>query len=401
MLSLEEAQQRILSTVRPLPPADLPLAQSAGRFLATSVSSPINLPPFDNSAMDGYAVIAADIASASETTPTPLRLIGKTAAGAVFQGEVTPGTCVRLFTGSPLPSGADAVVIQEDTTVDPAHPELIHVRDRARPWENVRLKGEDVKSGSAIAQIGDRLTFGRLSLLAATGFANAHVHRAPTVALIATGSELREGGQDLQPWQIFESNRIGLSALVAAAGATANIHAIVPDSLEATERALGTALESSDLVITSGGVSVGEFDHVKQAFENLGGTLDFWRVAIRPGKPFVFGQCQNKCLFGLPGNPVSAMVTFLLLARPALLKMQGAREFGLRSQPGLLTTEIINRGDRRHFVRVTLQDDGTVVSAVLQGSHALSSLATANGMIDTPPKSGFHPGETVQVLRWD
>ncbi len=401
MLSLEDAQQRILSAVLPLAPAVLPLAQSAGRFLATDVSSPIHLPPFDNSAMDGYALISADIASASETTPTPLRMIGKTAAGAVFEGQVTPGTCVRVFTGSPLPSGADAVVMQEDTTIDPAKPDTLFVRDRARPWENVRLKGEDVKSGSTIAQAGDRLTFGRLSLLAATGFASAHVHRAPTVALIATGSELREGGQDLNPGQIFESNRVGLGALVAAAGATPNIHAIVPDSLEATEDCLRAALESSDVVITSGGVSVGEFDHVKHAFENLGGTLDFWRVAIRPGKPFVFGQWKNKCLFGLPGNPVSAMVTFLLLARPALLKMQGAREFGLRAQPGLLTTEIINRGDRRHFVRVTLQDDGTVVSAGLQGSHALSSLATANGLIDAPPKGGFRSGATVQVLRWD
>lgn len=401
MLALEEAQKQIVSDLQPLEPVASSLVNAAGRILAESIVSQLNLPPFDNSAMDGYAVQAKDVSSATETNPAALQLIGKVAAGAVFDGEVSSGYCVRLFTGSPLPRGADAVVMQEDTQSEASKPETIWIRDGVKPWENVRFKGEDVKQGTVTAKAGDRLSFGKISLLAATGCSEVKVFRAPVVGVVATGSELQELGQPLNPGQIYESNRAALSVVVSLAGATAKRYPLVQDTLAATETILKKALRECDVVITSGGVSVGEFDYVKSAFQQLGGDLSFWRVALRPGKPFVFGKWKGKSLFGLPGNPVSALVTFLLLVRPALLKLQGSTDLYLRKQTGLLTGDLVNRGDRRHFVRVTVHEDGTVHSAGLQGSHALSSLSLANGLVDVPPKSTLKSGEKVSVLKWD
>ncbi|MDA1274890.1 MAG: molybdopterin molybdotransferase MoeA [Verrucomicrobia bacterium] len=401
MLELEEAQRRILSVIKPLETVETTVIEAAGRVLAEPIESSVNLPPFDNSAMDGYAVIADDLKSASATTPVPLRLIGKVAAGAVFRGEVSRGTCVRLFTGSPIPAGADSVIMQEDTHWEESDPEVVQFLDRVKPWENIRIQGEDVRRGVLIAKVGARLSFGKISLLAGTGREVIRVFRQPIVGLIATGSELCEAGQSLKPGQIYESNRAGLSVVVSMIGAVPKIYPIVEDTPPATEFMLRQSLQECDVVITSGGVSVGEFDYVKSAFQKLGGNLDFWRVAVRPGKPFVFGQLKEKCLFGLPGNPVSAFVTYLLLARPALLRMQGASDLQLRKQPGVLRENMNNRGDRRHFARVVIDELGEVRSAGLQGSHALSSLSVANGLVDVPPRTELHSGETVAAMRWD
>lgn len=401
MLELEDAQKRILSDLHPLERVNASLTNAAGHILAESIASPLNLPPFDNSAMDGYAVQAKDVSAATESAPVALRLIGKVAAGAVFDGEVSSGTCVRIFTGSPLPSGADAVVMQEDTLSDEATPQTVWIRDGVKPWENVRFHGEDIKQGTEMAQAGDRLSFGKISLLAATGCSEVKIFRTPIVGIVATGSELQELGQSLKPGQIYESNRAALSVVVSLAGAVAKPYPLVEDTPAATEAVLKESLQKCDVVITSGGVSVGEFDYVKSAFQALGGDLSFWKVAIRPGKPFVFGKWKEKCLFGLPGNPVSALVTFLLLVRPALLKLQGATDLHLRKQTGILAADLVNRGDRRHFVRVTVAEDETIQSAGLQGSHAQSSLSLANGLVDVPPKGMLKSGDRVAVLRWD
>jgi molybdopterin molybdotransferase len=225
------------------------------------------------------------------------------------------------------------------------------------------------------------------------------VGRQPKIGLVATGSELREAGQPLAPGQIFESNRAMLAPLVAQAGGVAQVYPLVTDTLDATRAALGKAFDECDLVITSGGVSVGEMDFVKAAFESLGGELQFWKVAIRPGKPFVFGQREGKFLFGLPGNPVSAFVTFLLLVRPALRCWQGAREVLLPRQPGVLGEPIANVGDRRHFVRVRVDGEGKVFSAGKQASHALASLAKANSLLAVPPDTTWPAGTNVSVWR--
>jgi len=401
MLELEAALERILGAIRPTQSETVPLADANGRFVAAPVSSPIDLPRFDNSAVDGYAVRAQDVLTAGPEKPVRLKLIGKAAAGESFSGEMLPDSCVRLFTGSSLPKGADAVVMQEDTRIDPAATDQIQILETARPWENIRLRGEDVRQGTVVARPGDRLTAGHLNLLAATGVATLQVAVRPVVGLLATGSELVEAGHSPQAGQIFESNRVSLAALTAAAGGLPRVYPLVPDTLELTKQALAKAMDECDLVVTSGGVSVGEFDFVKPAIERLGGRLEFWKVAIRPGRPFVFGRTAQKCVFGLPGNPVSAFVTFLLLVRPALLKCQGAAVLELPACFGQLAAPISNPGDRRHFMRVNVDPAGMVASAGPQASHALSSLAAANGLIDLPPRAALAEGATVRVLRFD
>lgn len=402
MLSLEQAQDQILAAIQPLANNEVvPLSDALGRILARRVLSPLDVPPFDNSAMDGYAVRAADVANADSATPISLRVIGRVAAGEAFPGEVSAGTCVRLFTGSPLPRGADAVVMQEDVVGPGSGAATIGVVESLKPWENVRFKAEDVKKGSILVEAGERLTAGRIGLLAATGVVETEVHRRPVVGLIATGNELREAGQPLGPGQIYESNRISLAALAAQAGALPIILPCVEDTLASTTIALERAFAECDVLITSGGVSVGEFDFVKQAFQNTGGELAFWKVAIKPGKPFVFGRRQGKLLFGLPGNPVSAFVTFLVLVRLALLRLQRANEVHLPRHPAVLSEALVNRGDRRHFVRAVVDAAGKVRASGVQASHILASLAHANGLVDVPPQTTLPAGETVTVLRWD
>jgi len=401
MLELEEARLRVLNQIRPPPPESMQVGQALDRFAAEPIYAAIDLPSFDNSAMDGYAVRAADVASARADTPVKLRLAGRVAAGELFSDVVEGGCCVRLFTGSALPTGADAVVMQEDTRPVPHEPEDVLVLDSVKPWENVRLRGEDVRDGSLLVQAGQRLTTARLGLLAACGRADVRVGCAPRVALLATGSELSEPGGELKPGHIYESNRVGLAALCQRVHAIPEIFPLVPDSLAETREALEQAFSRCDLVVTSGGVSVGELDFVKQAFEDSGGELEFWKVAIKPGRPFVFGRRGEKVLFGLPGNPVSAMVTFLLLVRPALLHWQGATETTLATQPGVLSQPLHNPDKRRHFMRVKVDDAGRVSSAGTQASHMLSSLATANGLLDVPPKTSLPAGASISVLRWD
>jgi molybdopterin molybdotransferase len=401
MFELEAAVQRILDTLPPPVSERIALGDAYGRFLAERMISPVDLPPFDNSAMDGYAIRAADLANTSSDAPTSLKILGRTAAGETFDGEVTPGSCVRLFTGSPMPRGADAVVMQEDTRLDPKRPDTVIVLDTCKPWENVRFRGEDLKHGVALGEPGDELTAGRIQLLAAAGLTHVTAGRRPACGLLATGSELLEGGQNLAPGKIFESNRVGLAALAQRAGADTKIFPLVPDTLGDTRAALESAFAQCDVLITSGGVSVGELDFVKAAFEQLGGEMQFWKVAIRPGRPFVFGRYGKKLLFGLPGNPVSAFVTFLLLVRPAVRRWQGAANVHPSSGAGVLAEPLANSGDRRHFHRVVMDSTGRIRSAGVQASHVMVSLATANGLVDVPPKSTLPAGAIVPVIRWD
>jgi molybdopterin molybdotransferase len=401
MIEVEAAQQRILSLVNPLPGEVVALDGAVGRILAEEAVAPIDLPVFDNSAMDGYAVRTDDLAKADRDHPVTLRVLGKVAAGGISDVEVIPGTCVRLFTGSPLPAGADAVVMQEEVKVSVAQHDHVLFVENAKAWENVRFRGEDLKRGSLVARSGECLTVGRIAVLAALGWKEINVGRQPVVGLMATGSELQQAGLPLGPGQIYESNCASLSALVTLAGGKAKSSPLVKDDLEATELCLAEALAECDVVITSGGVSVGDFDFVKAALERLGGELIFWKVAVKPGRPFVLGQCKKKLVFGLPGNPVSALVTFLLLVRPALLRLQGAASPFLTAYPGVLAEAFVNRGERRHFMRVKIDGAGNVRSAGTQASHILSSLAEANGLVDVPPGKTLPMGETVSVLRWE
>ncbi|HWC59983.1 MAG TPA: gephyrin-like molybdotransferase Glp, partial [Verrucomicrobiae bacterium] len=317
MLELEQAVEKILAAIPALKTESIPLAEACGRVVAEKILASTDLPPFDNSAVDGYAVRAQDVASASAQNPVTLQLVGRIPAGENFTGELSAGQCIRIFTGSPVPRGADAVVMQEDTRVptisSPSPPRSggegrgevvlraqgdVYILDAAKPWENIRFHGEDVKRGTALVEPGTRLGTAHIALLAATGVGQLTVNRRPTVALIATGSELKEPvpGAQLSPGQIFESNRAALAPLISATGAIPKIFPIVPDIAEATRNALSRALAECDIVITCGGVSVGEMDFVKSAFEELGGKLDFWKVAIKPGRPFVFGRLNENSL---------------------------------------------------------------------------------------------------------
>jgi molybdopterin molybdotransferase len=400
VISLEEAQKKILGAIEPLAVEEIPLQDGLGRYLSAPIRSLVDLPPVDNSAMDGYAVRATDLAAATAKSPVTLRLAGQAQAGATFAGSVEAGTCVRIFTGASLPAGADAVVMQEDVKQTADRPDKIIFRESIKPWENIRLCGEDIRANALIAETGDELTPQRLSLLAGAGIARVKAGRRPTVGLLATGNELREGGQPLSPGMIYESNRAGLAALARQTGSVSKLHPPVPDDLELTKQALRAAFDECDLVVTCGGVSVGEMDWVKQAFQEIGGRLDFWTVAIKPGKPFAFGRLGKKMLFGLPGNPVSAFVTFFLLATPALLRLQGARDPHPCTSWGTLAEPMNNPGERRHFARVILDASGQVRSSGSQASHILSSLAAANGLLDIPPAAQWPAGTRVAVLRW-
>jgi molybdopterin molybdotransferase len=401
MLELHDALTRVLAAV-PSPIAEaVELAAADGRILAAPVASLSDLPAFDNSAMDGYAVRASSTAGARPEQPVSLRLVGRIAAGEVFAGEVGQGECVRLFTGSPLPQGADAVVMQEDARPGTPASDCIQMLEPVQPGENVRRRGEDCGVGAVLAEAGAELHPGRLSLLSAAGIARVRVGRRPRVGVLATGSELCEPGRPLAPGQVYESNRLALAAAIQRAGGVPLLGPLVLDTRQATVDALQHSLAESDVVVTSGGVSVGELDYVKDAFRELGGELNFWKVNVKPGRPFAFGTAQGKLLFGLPGNPVSALVTFLLLAQPALRRWQGARQVALPSYPGVLVEPLANPGDRPHYVRVKVDEAGRVSTAGTQASHILTSLAASNGLVRLEPNSSLSAGDPVTVLRWD
>jgi molybdopterin molybdotransferase len=396
MISLEEAKQRILKSVQMLGTERLPLLQALERYAAETVTSRIDLPLFDNSAMDGYAVMAADLERASVQNPVRLKMIGRVGAGERFSGSVTARSCVRLFTGSVLPSGTNAVVMQEDAS---ANGDNIQFTELAKPFENVRLRGEDIRAGAELLRRGDRITATRAALLAATGSNAILIHSQPRVALLATGDELVEPGGALGEAKIYESNRTLLASLMREIDIAASILPIVRDDLEQTVGTLRSAFSSHDVVITTGGVSVGEFDFVKSAFQKIGGEIDHWKVALRPGKPFVFGKLGQKHLFGLPGNPVSALVTFLVLVRPALLKMAGASEIELPTARGELAERVTNRGDRRNFFRARFEA-GKVNVLGPQASHMVGSLGHANCLLDLAPGSSLEAGSQVAVQLW-
>jgi molybdopterin molybdotransferase len=397
MLQLEEARERVLAAVRVLPSERVLLGDATRRIVATDLATSLDLPVFDNSAMDGYAVRVADLKGASAENAVRLNISQHIPAGAKQIAAIGTGQCARIFTGSPMPPGADAVVMQEEVLREG---DTATFREPVKPWENVRFRGEDVKAGAVVVKAGERVTAGAIALLGALGTSEIAVHRRPTVAMLATGNELREPGRPLQMGEIYESNRAALAALLGDAGALPRLFPVIPDALDETREALRRAFDECDVVVTSGGVSVGELDFVKDAFRELGGNTEFWRVAIRPGKPFLFGSRGEKLLCGLPGNPVSAFVTAAMLVWPVILRLQGARDVELPAQFAIADDVFVNKTDRRHLMRVRVDGNGHVSLAGLQASHALGSLAAANGLVDVPAGGVIERGATVRVLRF-
>ncbi|MCL7454792.1 MAG: molybdopterin molybdotransferase MoeA [Anaerolineae bacterium] len=414
MISVEEALAEILSHVRPLEPEPVPVLDAMGRVLAEEIISDINIPPFDNSAMDGYAVRAADVALASPETPVLLQVIGSVAAGYVSGAEVQPGAAIRIMTGAPLPAGATAVVPYEDTSdfdrpkeqrlVEPAN--QIEVRQPVQPRDHVRPAGEDVRLGELVMAPGRIIRPQEIGVLASLGRPNVLVHRQPRVAILATGDELLEIHEPLRPGKIRNSNEYTNAALVTRTGGVPLRLGIARDVKGDLVAKIRSGLEQgADLFLTSGGVSVGDYDVVKDVL-GAEGEMQFWQVNMKPGKPLAFGLLAGGVpLIGLPGNPVSAMVSFEQFARPAILKMLGRSELAKPTVQAVLEEPLTNSG-RRGFVRVIVSRDETGYHARTtgeQGSGVLTSMAKANGLAIVPEGTyRLEVGTTlpVQMLDW-
>jgi molybdopterin molybdotransferase len=432
---VEAARAAILDAIEgPLGVESAAVDRALGRVLAEDVVAAVTLPPWDNSAMDGYAVRAADVAAASEAAPVRLPVIGEVPAGGVAGQAVSHGSAIRIATGAPLPPGADAVVPVEDTTpLDAAGnagprgrdaagpvPPAILVHVAARPAGNVRRRGNDLSEGATILTSGSTMSPAAVALAAGAGLATVSVRRRPRVGVLATGNEVRPAGAALGAAGIPDANGPGLRALVDTAGAEAVDLGIAPDDLDDVLRRLRGALaDGVDAIVVAGGVSVGPYDVVKVAFETVG-RIDLWRVAVQPGKPFAFGTAPRPdggrvLLFGLPGNPVSSFVTFELFVRPAIRALAGRRDLLRPVDRAVLLDEVRTAPGRRAFLRVTadrdrdgapIRDEQGRVNVRLshgpagQGSHVLSALAAADALAVVPESVETHPAGDPVELWW-
>ncbi|MGA2137505.1 MAG: gephyrin-like molybdotransferase Glp [Verrucomicrobiia bacterium] len=400
MLAVAEAKEVILSAVRTRPARAVPLAEALDCVLAQDVTSPVDLPLWDNSAVDGYAVRASDVADASENNPIHLRVIAKVSAGTAAHVGLEPQACARIFTGAPIPAGADAVVMQEDT--HPHHEGYIAVVESVEAGENIRRAGDDVTKNEVVLRAGRLLGPSQLGMAAAVGVAQLVVYPCPRVGVLVTGAEIVEPGRPLREGQIHDSNSYALCAFVKKAGCEPVDLGIADDTREDLHEKIDYGLSECDAVITVGGVSVGEYDLVKNVLAELGCEQNLWKIAMRPGKPFVFGARAEKLVFGLPGNPVSAAVTFLVLVRPALLKMRGLTEIELPSLSAETAEDFVNSGDRLHYMRAQLQRDGEkwlVRPMPRQGSHVISSIANANCLVEVSEATTIPRGHLAKVIR--
>lgn len=399
MVSEEAARAQVLVAVSPGPVAHVPLMEAAGRLAGEAVVATVALPGFDNSAMDGYAVHADDCGQ----TGRWLEMAGEVAAGsdpmrpADACPRVSAGRAVRVFTGAAVPPGTAAVVMQEDVEV--ASSGAIRLREAAAPGDFIRRCGADVHAGQKIIEPGDMLTAGRIGLLASQGRTTVAVTARPRVWVVTTGDEVVAPGAPLpHAAALYNSNGPMLEALAREAGAEPECrHA--RDDLAVLTDTLAQGLEMHDFIVIAGGVSVGRHDQVKPALAALGWRPDLWRVAIKPGKPFLFAARDGRWIFGLPGNPVSAFVTFHLFVAPALRKWQGAPEaaWAPPAAPGTLAAAVSNSGDRPHYMRGTIDASGAFHPGGLQESHALFSLSRANALLRMPPGAEWEAGRSVVV----
>lgn len=393
MIAEEEARRRILERIRPLPSLTVRLTDAVDRFAAENYVATVPLPAFDNSAMDGYAVMASSCGGGGQ-----LRITGEQPAGVDRQLRVSDGEAIRIFTGAPIPSGADAVIMQEDVT---RAGDQIAVNTNVRPGEFIRRRGCDLAEGQRLLAKGQRIRTTTVALLASQGLREVAVGGEVEAAIISTGDELIPIGQPLRPGEIYDSNSVLLQTLLERIGAIVAAVEHCEDHYERLKNAIRRAA-SHHLLVLSGGVSVGEHDLVRSALESLGGEIDLWRVAIKPGKPFLFGRLANCAVFGLPGNPVSAFVTLLQFVRPAILKMMGAApdEVDLPRAAARLGEEIKNDGERTHYIRGKLEQ-GTFTPVGRQESHALFGLSRSNALLRVEANGQLHAGTPVEVQVWD
>jgi molybdopterin molybdotransferase len=383
MISLEAALSQILAAIRPLGMEKVNLLDALGRVIGEDIVASRPVPPKDNSAMDGYALRSEDIYGASRERPVVLNVIEDIPAGAIPQKRVGQGQAARIMTGAPVPEGADAVTRMEDTEKDA---QTVRIFVEVPAGQDIRLAGEDVRPGETVISRGDMIRPAEIGMLAALGRAFISVHQKPLVAILATGNELVDVDENPSPWQIISSNSYALAAQVLDCGAIPLQIGIAKDTREDLTAKLKSALRA-DLIISSGGVSVGDYDLVKDIMKEVGNRMQFWQVAMRPGKPLAFGALDGVPLFGLPGNPVSSMVSFEQFVRPSILKMMGHRNLFRRTIQAVLTESIDKKKGTRHFIRARITfEDGRyrAVSTGEQGSGILKSMVQANGLIVLP-----------------
>ncbi len=393
MISEADALAAILKRVNPLPSRSLPLSGSIGLFAAKSLSASAPLPAFDNSAMDGYAISRPDLEKGKR-----LRVIAEQPAGLDRSLKVRAGETVRVFTGAPVPSGTAAIVMQEEVE---RSGEFAALLAQPEDGEFIRRRGCDLAEGQEIVAKGQRITPIIAGLLASQGFAEVEVGSPARVSLISTGDEVVPAGTSRAPGQIFESNSVLLRGMLQQLGAKVVSAVHSPDDPEKLRKEIDAAA-SSDVLILTGGVSVGERDFVQEVLRSVGGEIDIWRVAIKPGKPFLSGRLKDCFVFGLPGNPVSAFVTFLMLVRPAILKLMGAspRALGLSQIRCELSEDLFNDGDRAHYFRGR-HDAGRFSLIGRQESHALFGLSRCNGLLRLEPGGRLHAGSAVEIETWE
>lgn len=396
MISLDEALERIIAASPALKAENVQLENAAGRILAAPIKAKITQPPFDASAMDGYAVRADDVSPGASLT-----MVGTSQAGSRFIGEVGEGECVRIFTGAPVPAGADAVVMQEQITVSE---NAITFEKAVRKGQSIRLSGNDFVTGDVLLTPGKQISPAAIALAAASNNSKLKVFRQPKVAMLGTGDELVPLGSKVKPDQIIASNSFGLSALFAPFTDECVDHGIAPDTKADLKKCLASIFKSNaDVVVTTGGASVGDHDYVLEVLKSLGVKIDFWRIAIRPGKPLMFGRKGKTLVFGLPGNPVSAMVTAVVAVLPALRALSGMPIPAGERLRLPLSAPLASNGPRRHFVRgvISAHNDGiSAVRPIFETDSAhLSSLSSANALIvhyeDAP---GQAAGQIVDVI---
>jgi molybdopterin molybdotransferase len=392
LLSVDEALERLLAGATPVAQREtVATLDAAGRVLAEAQRSTMNVPPMDNSAMDGYAVRRADVAAGGAR----LKVSQRIAAGSVGT-RLAAGTAARIFTGAPVPEGADAIVMQEDTE---AHGEDVVVKKMPQPGEWIRRVGSDIRTGDVILAAGIRLRPQDTGLAASVGIARLPVARRVRLGLFFTGDELVMPGDPLPPGRIYNSNRFTLNGLARAFDCEIRDYGIVPDSLDATRNVLKRAASECDVIVTSGGVSVGEADYVKPAVEAEGELL-MWRIAMKPGRPLAFGRVGKAAFIGLPGNPVSSFVTFLLFVRPFLLKTQGLAAVAPHAIAVRADFDWPRPDPRREFLRVKWNGRGGLDLYPTQDSAVLTSTAWADGLVDNPAGQAIRAGDTVRFLAY-
>lgn len=401
MIRVDEALKTILAAVVPLPVEKVNILDALGRVLGEDIVAPRHLPPADNSSMDGYAVRACDTKGSKSTSPVILNVIEDIPAGSVPQKALAAGQASRIMTGAPLPKGADAVVRMEDTRKD-GH--QVHIHVEATQGLDIRLAGEDVREGETVIFSGSVIRPAEVGMLAALGRSFVSVYQRPVVAVLATGDELVDIDEPPSSWKIISSNSYATAAQIIESGATVLQLGIVKDRRENLIERFRAATRA-DLIISSGGVSVGDYDLVKDIMQEVGNAMQFWQVAMRPGKPLAFGSIQGVPVFGLPGNPVSSMVSFEQFVRPSILKMMGHKNLYRKMIRATLEEDLAKREGLRYFMRGQVRwEDGRhyVSSTGEQGSGILKSMVRANGLIVLPEQgTSFRKGEEVLVQLLD